>query len=84
MNEENKKNSFYNLSVITDKADKLVSLIEEEINNELENSKSSDEILKLIEHVSSLGRLPVFFIEKQFLYTISENIFIENKLNTIH
>ena len=58
MNEENKKNSFYNLSVITDKAEKLVSLIEEEINNELEDNKSSNTYLVCCPHIPPKKELP--------------------------
>lgn len=79
MNKENKKKAFLNFS---DKkmTERLVRLAEEKIVRE----SSEDQISKLFEYADKIGKLPVFFQDKSFLYSISENVHIENKLNTFH
>ena len=79
MNKENKNKAFFNSS--DDKmTEKLVKLAEEKIVRE----SSEDQISKLFEYADKIGKLPVFFQDKSFLYSISENVHIENKLNTFH
>lgn len=79
MNKETKKKSFLNFS--DDKmTEKLVKLAEEKIANQ----NSEDQISKLFEYADKIGKLPIFFQDKSFLYSISENVHIENKLNTFH
>lgn len=79
MNKENKKKAFFDFSD-EKMTEKLVKLAEEKIAKQ----SNEDQISKLFDYADKVGKLPVFFQDKSFLYSISENVHIENKLNTFH
>lgn len=79
MNKENKKKAFFDFSE-EKMTERLVKLAEEKIANQ----SNEDQISKLFDYADKVGKLPVFFQDRSFLYSISENVHIENKLNTFH